>query len=323
MNTPLLDIQGLVTQFSTRRGPVTAVDGLDLKLEKGQTLGLVGESGCGKSVAALSIMRLLPKSTGRVAAGRVLLEGRDLLGLSEAAMRRVRGNEISMIFQEPMTSLNPVYTVGFQIYEALKKHRGLTRKQARREAVNMLHLVGIPEPGSRIDDYPHQMSGGMRQRVMIAMALSCRPKVMIADEPTTALDVTIQAQILDLISRLKEEVGMSVLLITHDLGVVAETCQQVVVMYAGKAVEKATAQDLFENPAHPYTSGLFASLPRVEDEILHPIIGVVPSLHDLPPGCAFQDRCDQVQEKCLERPPWIEVAPEHWVCCWKPKTNQS
>ncbi|MCF8104560.1 MAG: ABC transporter ATP-binding protein [Desulfohalobiaceae bacterium] len=323
MKTPLLDIQGLVTQFSTRRGPVTAVDGLSLKLEKGQTLGLVGESGCGKSVAALSIMRLLPKPAGRVAAGRILFEGRDLVRSSEAAMRRVRGNEISMIFQEPMTSLNPVYTVGFQIYEVLKKHRSLTRKQARREAVNMLQLVGIPEAASRIDDYPHQMSGGMRQRVMIAMALSCRPKVMIADEPTTALDVTIQAQILDLISRLKEEVGMSVLLITHDLGVVAETCQQVVVMYAGKAVEKAAATDLFESPAHPYTVGLFASLPRVEDEILHPITGVVPSLHDLPPGCAFQDRCDQAHEKCLEQPPWIEITPEHWVCCWKPKAHQS
>ncbi len=318
MSTPLLHIQDLVTQFSTRRGPVTAVDGLDLQLDAGQTLGLVGESGCGKSVAALSILRLLPKPAGRTTRGRILFAGRDLLELSEADMRRVRGNDISMIFQEPMTSLNPVYTVGFQIYEALQKHRRLSRRQAREEAVHMLQLVGIPEPAARIRDYPHQLSGGMRQRVMIAMALSCRPQIMIADEPTTALDVTIQAQILDLISRLKEEVGMAVLLITHDLGVVAETCQQVLVMYAGKAVEKAPVLKLFEHPAHPYTIGLFESLPRVEDETLHPISGVVPSLHDLPQGCAFQDRCRHRREQCLEPPPWFEISPEHWVRCWKP-----
>ncbi len=323
MNVPLLNIQGLITQFSTRQGPVTAVDGLDLQLHSGQTLGLVGESGCGKSVAALSIMRLLPKPAGRIANGQILFQGRDLLKLREAEMRRVRGNEISMIFQEPMTSLNPVYTVGFQIYEALQKHRKLSRRQAGQEAVNMLQLVGIPEPDARINDYPHQMSGGMRQRVMIAMALSCRPKVMIADEPTTALDVTIQAQILDLISRLKQEIGMSVLLITHDLGVVAETCQQVLVMYAGRAVEKASAVDLFEKPTHPYTLGLFASIPKVEDEILHPISGVVPSLHDLPEGCAFQDRCAYRQARCLKRPPWIEISPEHWVCCWRYDTHHA
>ncbi|MBC7358631.1 MAG: ABC transporter ATP-binding protein [Desulfacinum sp.] len=317
----LLEVQGLCTEFRTRRGVVRAVDGVDLRLDHGETLGIVGESGCGKSVTALSILRLLPRKQGRIASGRILYDGVDLVSLPESAMRRIRGNEISMIFQEPMTSLNPVYTVGFQIREVLKKHRGLEKDEARREAVRMLSLVGIPDPESRVDDYPHQMSGGMRQRAMIAMALACRPRILIADEPTTALDVTIQAQILDLMGRLKEEFGMAVLLITHDLGVVAETCRRVVVMYAGKAVEEADVEELFDVPSHPYTVGLFASLPRIGGKRgkLTPIPGTVPSLDRLPPGCAFQERCPRAEGPCLqEPPPWTAVSEGHRVRCWHP-----
>ena len=239
MSQPVLEIKGLKTQFLTKQGVVKAVDGVDLVIGRGETVGVVGESGCGKSVTALSILRLLPPASGRIAAGQILFNGRDLVQVSSADMRRIRGNDISMIFQEPMTSLNPVYPVGFQIQEVLRKHRRMKKRAARDEASRVLGLVGIPEPRARLEDYPHQMSGGMRQRIMIAMALSCHPQIMIADEPTTALDVTIQAQILDLIGRLKEEIGMAVLLITHDLGVVAEICRQVVVMYAGKLVERA------------------------------------------------------------------------------------
>jgi oligopeptide/dipeptide ABC transporter ATP-binding protein len=319
---PVLEIKGLKTQFQSKGGLLTAVDGMDLSVGRGETLGLVGESGCGKSVTALSILQLLPKPAGRIAAGQILFEGRDLVKMSAAEIRRIRGNEISMIFQEPMTCLNPVYTVGFQIQEVLRKHRQMSKREAVSETVSMLGLVGIPEPGARIDDYPHQLSGGMRQRIMIAMALSCHPKIMIADEPTTALDVTIQAQILDLIGRLKEEIGMSVLLITHDLGVVAEICRQVVVMYAGKMVESADVKELFAAPAHPYTVGLFRSLPKIggKEGALSPIPGVVPSLLHLPSGCAFHDRCFKSNSKCTEEPPWREIRPDHKVRCWEPES---
>jgi oligopeptide/dipeptide ABC transporter ATP-binding protein len=319
MSEAVLEIQDLKTQFMTKGGLITAVDRVHLTLDRRQTLGLVGESGCGKSVMALSILRLLPKPAGRIAMGRILFEGRDLVRVSEAEIRKIRGNDISMIFQEPMTSLNPVYTIGFQIQEALRKHRGMNKAGAREEAVNVLGLVGIPEPRARLDDYPHQLSGGMLQRAMIAMALSCHPKLMIADEPTTALDVTIQAQILDLIGRLKEEIGMSVLFITHDLGVVAEICQQVAVMYAGKIVEQAPVNELFKNPAHPYTIGLFESLPKVgQGGTLKPIPGVVPSLDHLLPGCAFQDRCFRAKAECSQEPPWHAVGENHKVRCWHP-----
>jgi oligopeptide/dipeptide ABC transporter ATP-binding protein len=319
VSEPVLSIRGLRTQFHTRRGIVKAVDGLELTIEAGETFGLVGESGCGKSVTALSILRLLPRPAGRIAAGEIRLNGTDLVPLGEGEMRRIRGNRISMIFQEPMSSLNPVYTVGFQIEEVLRKHRGMSAAEARAEAAGLLGLVGMPEPAARLDDYPHQFSGGMRQRAMIAMALACRPDLMIADEPTTALDVTIQAQILDLIARLKEEFGMSVLLITHDLGVVAEICRNAAVMYAGRVVESAAVAELYRHPAHPYTVGLFESRPRPGGEgALRPIPGVVPSLADLPPGCAFQDRCFRRHERCGEDPPWREIAPGHRARCWQP-----
>jgi oligopeptide/dipeptide ABC transporter ATP-binding protein len=320
MTRPILSIQDLTTQFDTRRGVATAVNGVSLSVDSGETVGLVGESGCGKSVTALSVLRLLPKATARIAGGRILFEDRDLVRVSESEIRRIRGNEISMIFQEPMTCLNPVYTVGYQIVEVIRKHRKMSRTAAREAAVRMLGRVGIPEPESRVDDYPHQLSGGMRQRAMIAMALSCRPKLMIADEPTTALDVTIQAQILALMNRLGEEFGMAVLLITHDLGVVAETCRRVSVMYAGRVVEQASVRDLFRRPAHPYTRGLFDSLPRSGGRTgaLRPIPGVVPSLLSLPPGCPFQDRCFQSAEKCREEPPWQALGPGRGALCWFP-----
>jgi oligopeptide/dipeptide ABC transporter ATP-binding protein len=320
MSQPVLEINGLKTQFLTKQGVVKAVDGVDLVIGRGETVGVVGESGCGKSVTALSILRLLPPASGRIAAGQILFNGRDLVQVSTAEMRRIRGNDISMIFQEPMTSLNPVYPVGYQIQEVLRKHRRMKKRAARDEASRVLGLVGIPEPRARLDDYPHQMSGGMRQRIMIAMALSCHPQIMIADEPTTALDVTIQAQILDLIGRLKEEIGMAVLLITHDLGVVAEICRQVVVMYAGKLVESAGVGELFAHPAHPYTVGLFESLPKIggRQGVLRSIPGMVPSLLNLPPGCAFQDRCFNASGECRQDPLWREVAPGHRIRCWNP-----
>jgi peptide/nickel transport system ATP-binding protein/oligopeptide transport system ATP-binding protein len=320
--TPILEVRGLKTQFQTRKGIVRAVDGVDLTLHKGETLGVVGESGCGKSVMALSILQLVPKPQGRIADGSILFQGQDLVRLSPGEIRRIRGNDISMIFQEPMTSLNPVFKVGFQIEEVLRLHQGLKGAKAREAVLDMLQLVGIPEPQARIDDYPHQLSGGMRQRIMIAMALSGRPKIMIADEPTTALDVTIQAQILALMHGLKDEIEMSIILITHDLGVVAETAQKVAVMYAGQVVELAEVEELFEHPLHPYTWGLFESLPKAGrgGAPLRPIPGVVPNLFELPSGCAFQDRCSQPQSQCrLEAARLEELRPGHWVRCFNPR----
>jgi len=321
----VLEVEGLKTYFFTRGGVVKAVDDVSFSLRKGETLGIVGESGCGKSITALSLMRLVPDPPGRIVAGRITLNGQDLLSLDEEAMRDIRGNEISMIFQEPMTSLNPVLTIGYQIAEALRLHQGLSKAQAMARAVEMLRLVKIPEPEQRAKEYPHQLSGGMRQRAMIAMALSCNPKVLIADEPTTALDVTIQAQILDLILDLKERLGTAVILITHDLGVIAETAQRVIVMYAGRKVEETDVVSLFDQPLHPYTNGLLASVPRLtimsgeeeSAERLTEIPGIVPALNNLPAGCAFAPRCPHVDAKCTaEYPPYEQKRPNHWAACW-------
>ncbi len=319
MTSPLLSIDHLTTRFFTKNAPITAVDRVSLALHEQETLAIVGESGSGKSVTALSIMGLIPKTQGAITNGSIYFKGNDLTKLNKREMTKIRGNEISMIFQEPMTSLNPVLTAGFQLMEVIRKHRNMDKQQALKEAVDMLSLVGIPEPESRVNAYPHQLSGGMRQRVMIAMALSCHPDIMIADEPTTALDVTIQAQILHLINRLKREIGMSVILITHDLGVVAQTAQTVLVMYAGKIVEKASVSELFTHPLHPYTQGLFDSLPKIGSgtKRLIPIPGIVPSLDNLPPGCAFQDRCPKVKAICkTQTPPWNEVLADHFSRCW-------
>ncbi len=322
----LLEVSDLGTWFYTRQGIVKAVDGVDFEVAAGETLAIVGESGCGKSMTALSLMRLIPDPPGRIVSGSIKLAGRDLLKISEEEMRDVRGNEISMIFQEPMTSLNPVMTIGKQISEALILHRDMDRKQAMKRAIEMLELVRIPEPAQRAKEYPHQLSGGMRQRAMIAMALACNPKVLIADEPTTALDVTIQAQILELIVELQREFSAAVLLITHDLGVVAETAHRVIVMYAGRKVEEATVGELFARPLHPYTVGLMNSIPRLDlmrgqtdrsNERLQEIPGIVPPLFDLPPGCAFAPRCSRADEKCRsERPTYEEKQPGHWAACW-------
>ena len=317
---PLLEVRGLQTYFDTPEGVARAVDGVSFSVNAGETIGIVGESGSGKSVTALSILRLIP-SPGRIAGGRILFEGTDLLGLSAHDLRRVRGNRISMIFQEPMTSLNPVFSVGWQITEAIREHQRVGRREAHDRAIAMLKLVGIASPERRIDDFPHEMSGGMRQRVMIAIALACNPKLLIADEPTTALDVTIQAQILDLIVRLKSEIGMSVILITHDLGVVAETAQRVCVMYAGKFVEMAPVRELFGNPRHPYMQGLLRALPKLsgsgESVRLKEIPGTVPPLTRLPGGCSFCPRYEKSREVCrVEEPPWTEVSPGHHVRCW-------
>ncbi len=322
----LLEVSDLGTWFYTRQGIVKAVDGVDFEVAAGETLAIVGESGCGKSMTALSLMRLIPDPPGRIVSGSIKLAGRDLLKISEEEMRDVRGNEISMIFQEPMTSLNPVMTIGKQISEALILHRDMDRKQAMQRAVEMLDLVRIPEPGQRAKEYPHQLSGGMRQRAMIAMALACNPKVLIADEPTTALDVTIQAQILELIVELQREFSAAVLLITHDLGVVAETAHRVIVMYAGRKVEEATVGELFARPLHPYTVGLMNSIPRLDlmrgqtdrsQERLQEIPGIVPPLFDLPPGCAFAPRCSRADDKCRrDRPAYEEKQPGHWAACW-------
>jgi len=312
-NDVLIDVAGLKTYFYTDDGVVKAVDGVDFQIKRGETLGLVGESGCGKSVSALSIMRLIPIPPGRIVDGSITYSGRDLTKLTEREMRKVRGNEISMVFQEPMTSLNPVYTVGDQIAEAITLHQGKSRREAMRMAAEMLDLVGIPAPQKRVHDYPHQLSGGMRQRVMIAMALSCNPGLLIADEPTTALDVTIQAQILELLKKLKQEIGMSILLITHDLGMVAEMAQRVSVMYAGRAVEVGTAYQVFKTPRHPYTRGLLNSVPRVDkaaekQQRLQAIEGVVPNPLYLPSGCAFHPRCPYVKEECKQAIPPLESA---------------
>jgi len=322
----VLEIEGLQTYFYTREGIVKAVDDVTFHLEKGETLGIVGESGCGKSITALSILRLVPDPPGQIVGGEVRLEGRNLLDFSEEEMRDIRGNDISMIFQEPMTSLNPVLTIGHQISEALILHQGMDKAQAMERSIEMLSLVRIPEPQQRVKEYPHQLSGGMRQRAMIAMALSCNPKVLIADEPTTALDVTIQAQILDLIVNLKEQLNTAVILITHDLGVVAETVQRVVVMYAGRKVEEADVELLFGEPLHPYTHGLLASVPRLEimsgenytpGERLMEIPGIVPALSNLPSGCTFAPRCPHADDKCRgEYPIYEEKRPNHWAACW-------
>ena len=320
----VLDVKNLQTVFFTNSGLFRAVDDVSFSVRRGETLAIVGESGCGKSVTALSIMRLVPDPPGRIVGGSVTLEGTDLLGLDEAEMRAIRGNRISMIFQEPMTSLNPVMRIGDQITEAVRLHRKLTAKEAWNKAVEMLRLVRIPEPEQRAREYPHQLSGGMRQRAMIAMALACRPALLIADEPTTALDVTIQAQILALIVELQKELGTGLILITHDLGVVAQTAQRVIVMYAGKKVEEASVEALFENPRHPYTRGLMASMPAVatfgsnSDARLVEIPGMVPSLTNLPPGCAFAPRCALAIERCrAEYPPLQDWGDNHLAACWR------
>jgi peptide/nickel transport system ATP-binding protein len=323
----LLDVADLRTYFFLRAGILKAVDGVSFQLRPHETLAIVGESGCGKSMTALSLMRLIPDPPGKIVSGSVRLAGRDLVALDESAMRRVRGKDVSMIFQEPMTSLNPVMTVGNQIAEALLLHEGLSRREALRRAVDILKLVRIPEPEQRLKEYPHQLSGGMRQRVMIAMALACNPKVLIADEPTTALDVTIQAQILDIILDLQKKLGTALILITHDLGVVAETAQRVIVMYAGKKVEEALVDELFARPQHPYTHGLLASIPRldllrgesdVRKKRLEEIKGIVPALTNLPPGCAFAPRCPFAIDKCRrEAPAYEEKQPGHWAACWR------
>jgi peptide/nickel transport system ATP-binding protein/oligopeptide transport system ATP-binding protein len=320
-NNFLLTIRNLHTYFFTDEGVAKAVDGVDLELEEGGTLGVVGESGCGKSVTALSIMRLIPDPPGKIAQGEIRFAGTNLLALSEAAMRKIRGRSISMIFQEPMTSLNPVFQIGDQISEVLRLHEGMSRKDSWNRSIEMLKLVGIPSPERRVQEYPHQLSGGMRQRAMIAMALACSPKLMIADEPTTALDVTIQAQILELINRLQREKGMSVMLITHNLGVIAETARKVAVMYAGRVVEYAEVRPIFASPLHPYTQGLLKSIPRLDEDHtrksrLEAIPGLVPSLLELPKGCKFSNRCKYVFDKCVEEPALIEVAPGHFGRCW-------
>jgi len=321
MPEPLLEIRGLKTYFSTDDGMVQAVDGVDITIGRGETVGVVGESGCGKTVTALSVLKLIAMPPGRIVAGEVLYQGRNLVPLDADAMDRIRAKDIAMVFQEPMTSLNPVYTVGEQIAEVLRRHEGLSRRDANEKTIEMLRLVQIPNPDRRAHDYPHQFSGGMRQRVMIAMALSCSPKLLIADEPTTALDVTIQAQILELLADMKSRFGMAIMLITHAMGVVAETCQRVVVMYAGKVIEEAPVDELFANPRHPYTQGLIRSIPRIDTAAtqkarLEAIPGVVPSLLRPPPGCRFAPRCRYAMAKCREAvPPLREVGGGHKVAC--------
>jgi oligopeptide/dipeptide ABC transporter ATP-binding protein len=296
-----LRVRDLVVEFATDEGTVRAVNGVSFDIETGETLGLVGESGCGKTVTGLALLGLIPSPPGRIAGGSIQLEGRELTTLNESELRKVRGSEISMIFQEPMTALNPVFRIGNQMVDVLQRHQGLTRRQARRAAIEMLAKVGISDPDKRIDEYPHKLSGGMRQRVMIAMALSCGPKLLVADEPTTALDVTTQAQVIEQIVKLQSEFGMAMVLITHDLGVVAETCSRAIVMYCGGVVENAPVEELFAHPRHPYTGGLIASIPRVDSAHvgdLPTIPGMVPDLRDLPTGCRFADRCTKVMDEC-------------------------
>jgi oligopeptide/dipeptide ABC transporter ATP-binding protein len=328
----ILEVKNLRTSFFSDEGEVKAVDDVSFDVFKGKTLGIVGESGCGKSVTSLSIMRLVPNPPGRIMGGEILYKGTNLLNLDAPAMRKIRGNQISMIFQEPMTSLNPVFTIGNQIVEAITLHQDLSKKEARNKAIEMLKLVGIPSPEKRVDDYPHQLSGGMRQRVMIAMALSCDPQVLIADEPTTALDVTIQAQILDLLRELQAKVGMGLILITHDLGVVAEMAHEVAVMYAGKVVEHGTVYEIFKNPKMPYTRGLLNSIPtlskdptgKIKKTRLETIPGIVPNMLHLPQGCRFQDRCTFVIDQCKGKEPDLrkiaqatqqEATIEHQIRC--------
>ncbi|MBC7232708.1 MAG: ABC transporter ATP-binding protein [Chloroflexi bacterium] len=316
----LLQVKGLKTQFFTQDGVVNAVNGIDFDLNEGETLGIVGESGCGKSVSVLSLMRLIPSPPGRIVGGEAWFQGRDLLKMSEEEIRSVRGNKIAMIFQDPMTSLNPVLTINQQVSEALELHLGMDKRQARKRTIELLEMVRIPDAANRVDDYPHQFSGGMRQRVMIAMGLSCNPQLLIADEPTTALDVTIQAQIIDLVKQLKKEIGMAVIWITHDLGVVAGLADRVNVMYAGYIVESADVKDMYADPRHPYTLGLLGSIPRLDAERkakLTPIEGLPPDLIDMPPGCPFAPRCRYAIDRCLEENPKLEtVARRHSVACW-------
>ncbi len=321
--TPLLSVQDLVVEFSTEHGVVRAIDRVSFDVYPNETIGIVGESGCGKTVTGLSVLGLIPSPPGRIVAGRILFQGRDLAKLAESELRDIRGRDIAMIFQEPMTALNPVFTIGNQMTDVLMIHRGLTRRQARAAAIDMLAKVDIPVPGTRIDEYPHQLSGGMRQRVMIAMALSCGPKLLIADEPTTALDVTTQAQVLEQINKLQREFQMSVILITHDLGVVAETCRRVIVMYCGRVVENAAIENLFRRPLHPYTAGLLDSIPRIREHRLAelPVIpGRVPSLLNLPAGCRFAERCRKVGERCRRESPALEMFGDtgDYVACHTP-----
>jgi peptide/nickel transport system ATP-binding protein len=323
----VLEVEGLTTYLFTRLGVVKAVDNVSFAVHRGETLAIVGESGCGKTMTALSLLRLVPNPPGRIVGGSIKIDGKDLVTLSEAEMRDIRGNEISMIFQEPMTSLNPVMTIGHQISETLRLHQDMSKSAAMQKTIEMLRLVRIPEPAQRAREYPHQLSGGMRQRAMIAMALACNPRVLIADEPTTALDVTIQAQILDLILDLQKKLGAAVVLITHDLAVVAETAQRVIVMYAGKKVEEADVEELFGAPLHPYTHGLLASIPQLaviggETPVaangrLREIPGLVPALTNLPPGCSFAPRCPHADERCRSfYPPYEQKRPGHWAACW-------
>jgi len=317
---PLLDVRDLEVRFFTRDGVVHAVNGVSFQLNEGETLGIVGESGSGKSVTMLSILRLIPQPPGRITRGEVLFQGVDLLKLDEADIRRIRGSKIAMVFQDPMTSLNPVLTIGRQITEVLETHLNMSPREARRRAVELLRMVGIPNAEERLNDYPHQFSGGMRQRVMIAMALACHPQILIADEPTTALDVTIQAQIIDLVKRLRDELGMAIIWITHDLGVVAGLAHRVAVMYAGFIVEEAPVLELYHNPRHPYTLGLLGSLPRLdrrERRRLVSIDGMPPDLLGLPPGCPFAPRCPYAFDRCwAENPRLEEIAPQHRIACW-------
>ena len=323
MGAPLLEVESLEVEFSTRQGVARVLDGIALSLEPGRTLGIVGESGCGKSMTALSIMRLVPVPPGRIGAGSVRLNGEDLLQVTEKRMREVRGKDISMIFQEPMTSLNPVYSIGDQIAETVRLHEGLGRRASLDRAVEMLKAVHIPAAERRVREFPHQMSGGMRQRVMIAMALACRPSVLIADEPTTALDVTVQAQVFDLLKELQEKTGTAIILISHDMGVIAEMADRVMVMYAGRIVEEASTDEILENPKHPYTQGLIACVPHLEEEppperaVLTEIPGVVPSLTELGSGCSYAPRCAYAADRCRRKAPEpLEVGEEHRVACW-------
>ncbi len=317
---PLLEVKGLKTQFFTQDGVVKAVDDVSFYVNEGETLGIVGESGCGKSVSVLSVMRLIPQPPGKIVAGEVLFDGRDLLKLNDDEIRKVRGNKIAMIFQDPMTSLNPVLTIGRQIREALELHMNMNKRQSLKRAAELLQMVGIPEARDRLDDYPHQFSGGMRQRAMIAMALACDPRLLIADEPTTALDVTIQAQIVELVKKLRDEIGMAIIWITHDLGVIAGLANRMQVMYAGHVVEEAPVKELYANPSHPYTLGLLSSLPRLDEtrrSKLKSIDGLPPDLIDLPSGCPFEPRCAYVVDKCREVRPALEaIGPGHWTACW-------
>jgi oligopeptide/dipeptide ABC transporter ATP-binding protein len=321
----LIQVKNLQTSFFTPEGEVRAIDGVSFEIGEGKTLGLVGESGCGKSVTSLSILRLIQSPPGKIVGGEIFYRGKDLLKLNKEDMRKIRGNEISMIFQEPMTSLNPVFTVGNQIGEAIKLHQGLGKKETRQKTIDMLRLVKIADPDSRVDSYPHQLSGGMRQRVMIAMALSCNPALLIADEPTTALDVTIQAQILELMKELQQKIGMALLLITHDLGVVAEQADDVAIMYSGKIVERTSTQAIFNRPFHPYTVGLLNSLPRVggaKKKRLDAIPGVVPNPLKLPSGCRFRDRCPKAADACAQsEPQLVEKEPGHSVACHFPHSE--